>query len=221
MGAHLFLATTAHARLLPVDARIAFRYRLIFLGLDLAQLETAASDLPPLFRYDARALTSLRPSAYLDERDPRPVQVKLGELLTARGIASDKWAALVYLVTMPAYLGFEGINPLSVYFCYATVPATEDTSAGRQLTVVVLEVHNTFGERHTYILECGVSEDTPSSGFVSFARCWAQTDGLVDIRTSGLSPARFTSHRSMTAPDFIVSPFRTPSPHTAPHPTLR
>ncbi|CAG8762921.1 16117_t:CDS:2, partial [Acaulospora colombiana] len=38
-----------------------------------------------------------------------------------------------WLLTSPSYLGYEGINPLNV--------------------------HNTFGERHVYVLQTGVDED--------------------------------------------------------------
>jgi DUF1365 family protein len=46
--------------------------------------------------------------------------------------------AQMWLVTMPSFIGFEGINPLSVWYIY---------SEKRELTCVILEVHNTFGEK--------------------------------------------------------------------------
>ena len=58
---------------------------------------------------------------------------------------------------MPAFLGKEGINPLSVWFCY---DKQDDRATGeRKLWSVILEVHNTFGERHVYVLEVGKGED--------------------------------------------------------------
>ncbi|KAK7446978.1 hypothetical protein VKT23_014191 [Stygiomarasmius scandens] len=60
------------------------------------------------------------------------------------------------MMTMPSYLGFEGINPLTVYFCY---------KPGGVLWLVVLEVHNTFGESHVYLLEIGKGEDDCPSNF--------------------------------------------------------
>ncbi|KAH9984716.1 hypothetical protein BJV77DRAFT_1089086 [Russula vinacea] len=62
-----------------------------------------------------------------------------------------------WILTMPSYCGFEGINPLTVYFCYR-----KDRP---QLWVVVLEIHNTFGERHVHILEVGKNEEPPDANF--------------------------------------------------------
>ncbi|RIB29751.1 hypothetical protein C2G38_2027469 [Gigaspora rosea] len=49
----------------------------------------------------------------------------------------------VELVTMPRFFGY-AFNPVSFYFCY------DNTDA---LKVIVLEVNNTFGEKHLYILD--------------------------------------------------------------------
>ncbi|EIW76654.1 hypothetical protein CONPUDRAFT_168477 [Coniophora puteana RWD-64-598 SS2] len=57
---------------------------------------------------------------------------------------------------MPRIVGFEGINPLTVYYCY-------DVDATFWLTV--LEVHNTFGESHVYLLQPGVEEDIHRAGW--------------------------------------------------------
>ncbi|CAE6503323.1 unnamed protein product [Rhizoctonia solani] len=54
-------------------------------------------------------------------------------------------------MTMPSFMGFEGINPLTVYFCYE-----EGETA---VWGLILEVHNTFGERHAYVLQVGKDED--------------------------------------------------------------
>ncbi|KAJ7702959.1 hypothetical protein B0H14DRAFT_745565 [Mycena olivaceomarginata] len=58
------------------------------------------------------------------------------------------------MMTMPSLLGFEGINPLTVYFCYRP---------GGQIFLAVLEVHNTFGESHVYCLEIDKGEDKLSA----------------------------------------------------------
>ncbi|HLL18615.1 MAG TPA: DUF1365 domain-containing protein, partial [Rubrivivax sp.] len=49
----------------------------------------------------------------------------------------------VCLLTMQRILGY-AFNPLNVYFCY--------TPQG-ELNVVLYEVNNTFGERHSYLIE--------------------------------------------------------------------
>ncbi|TKY89081.1 hypothetical protein EX895_001612 [Sporisorium graminicola] len=76
----------------------------------------------------------------------------------------------VWTVTMPSIAGITGINPLTVHFCYrphgfiastaAKGPKQEEERGSFWL--VVLEVHNTFSERHIYILEAGKNEDTTS-----------------------------------------------------------
>ncbi|KAL9940787.1 hypothetical protein V8E36_000275 [Tilletia maclaganii] len=62
----------------------------------------------------------------------------------------------IWSITMPSLLGFQGINPLTTYFCYR--PHADGETRG-DLAFVLLEVHNTFTERHLYVLECGVNED--------------------------------------------------------------
>ncbi|KAK4057059.1 hypothetical protein OIO90_001959 [Microbotryomycetes sp. JL221] len=63
----------------------------------------------------------------------------------------------VYTVTMPKYIGFQEINPLTVHFCYA------ETGGQNTLAVVALEVSNTFGEKHLYVLRVGRDEDDDKS----------------------------------------------------------
>ena len=43
-----------------------------------------------------------------------------------------------WMVSMPSLLGFEGINPLTVWYIY---------NRDRQISCIILEVHNTFGEK--------------------------------------------------------------------------
>ncbi|CAG8454932.1 3922_t:CDS:2 [Dentiscutata heterogama] len=49
----------------------------------------------------------------------------------------------VELVTMPRFCGY-AFNPVSIYYCY---------DINDELKVLVLEVNNTFGEKHLYILD--------------------------------------------------------------------
>lgn len=60
---------------------------------------------------------------------------------------------------MPSFLGTEGINPLSVWLCYEKDDAEGGAGKERKLWTVILEVHNTFGERHVYVLETGKGEE--------------------------------------------------------------
>ena len=69
--------------------------------------------------------------------------------LAAAGIDLD--GGPIRLLAMPRVLGY-GFNPISVWFCYRR--------DGR-LAALLHEVHNTFGERHTYLIPvAGNGRDT-------------------------------------------------------------
>ena len=73
----------------------------------------------------------------------------------------------VWTVTMPSIAGITGINPLTVHYCYrphgfGTDQAKGDPDERGDFWLVVLEVHNTFSERHIYVLEAGKNEDGSS-----------------------------------------------------------
>lgn len=63
----------------------------------------------------------------------------------------------VWAVAMPHFLGMGGFNPLTVYYVYR--PSENGQQSRGKLWLVVLEVHNTFNERHVYICQVGVQED--------------------------------------------------------------
>jgi DUF1365 family protein len=138
--AYVLQNRVTHARFLPATATHAFRYPTFSLLLSLNALESGKIDLGGgwVFGYGGLwgRLTGLRPQGYLTEAAPGSAEIsikeKLVKLLLSHGYADasertyDAW-----LQTMPGFLGYEGINPLSVYYCY--------TSAG-ELWMVVLEV---------------------------------------------------------------------------------
>ncbi|KAJ7456927.1 hypothetical protein FB451DRAFT_1510279 [Mycena latifolia] len=147
-----------HARLLPVRSTHAFTYPTLALLLSLNALEDHSLDLGRgwVFGYGGRwaRLVGLRAAPYLCPSDGS-LRQRLVKVLLDRGFTDpleDAW-----MMTMPGLLGFEGINPLTVYFCYRPDGV---------LFLAVLEVHNTFGEAHVYCLEPGIREDkVPSRGF--------------------------------------------------------
>jgi len=141
----LIPAYTTHARLLPIPSRHAFSYSLLYLGIDVGSLESGSLDLPGrLLSYGGRPITKilgLRSDGYLGP-GKASLREKLARLLDGR--KEDKVElGRVWLMTMPSVVGFEGINPLSVWYCYG-----KTKGEGRaELEYVVLEVHNTFGEK--------------------------------------------------------------------------
>ena len=131
---------TSHARLLPTPARHTFSYPLIYLGVDVDALEAGRLDIPMrLLSYGGNPLTKvlgLRSINYLTP-GAGSMRSKLERLLLQQGMAKDQ-ICRAWLVTMPSLLGFESINPLTVWYVY---------DAMRQLSCVILEVHKTFGEK--------------------------------------------------------------------------
>ena len=132
-------SVTTHARLLPIDSRHAFTYPVLSLLLPLSALESAHLSLLNgfLFSYGGihGRILGLRSAGYLFDDGGRvpSIRTKLVRALGDFGVEDpegqmdDAW-----ILTMPSYCGFEGINPLTVYFCYR--------KDDRRLWIVVLEV---------------------------------------------------------------------------------
>lgn len=156
----LISAYTTHARFLPKPSKHAFSYPLIYLGLDLDDLESGSLDLPSrVFGYNTHPLSvilGIRRKNYLTapslsdtsgDINRKSGEVAVGKdslrdalsyLLETHGGISKGDVGRIWVVTMPSLMGFEGINPLTVWYIY-------HKDGG--FIAVVLEVHNTFGEK--------------------------------------------------------------------------
>jgi uncharacterized protein len=86
------------------------------------------SDYPPRLPWPLRPLARFEPSDHADIR----------AVLADHGLTASRIVAL----TTPRTLGYV-FNPLSVYWCYR---------GDGSLSARVAEVHNTRGQRHTYLL---------------------------------------------------------------------
>ena len=136
---------TTHGRLLPAPAKHAFSYPLLYVAVDIDSLAAGTLDQRRVFAHGGRPLTKvlgLRSDGYLGPGHDG-FRRKLERLLTEHNIAGED-IGRIWLVTMPSYLGVEGINPLSVWYIYTP---TSGPNEARRLACVVLEVHNTFGEK--------------------------------------------------------------------------
>ncbi|KAF8154092.1 hypothetical protein B0H34DRAFT_799993 [Crassisporium funariophilum] len=152
----------SHARLLPTESANAFTYPTLALLVSLDALESHALDLGSgwIFGYGGLwgRLVGLRPNPYLmTSSKPCTIRSKLEAILRQRGLLNltetfqDAW-----MMTMPSFIGHEGINPLTVYFCYQS----------NAFWVTILEIHNTFGESHIHVLQVNQNEDDePSAGY--------------------------------------------------------
>ena len=129
-----------HRRLRPRDH--AFEYRTYFLMLPLRALREAAE---PALRRNRFGLLSFHDG---DHGDGRADALQwLDELLAAEGVAgigptSPEGPGEVWLHTYPRVLGYV-FKPVSFWYCHR---------ADGALAAIVVEVNNTFGERHCYLL---------------------------------------------------------------------
>jgi DUF1365 family protein len=106
--------------------------------LDLDEVPELAQS-SRLFSYNRGNLFSLQDRDHGDG-SATSIRRQIDKLLLASGV--DPAGGRVELLCMPRTLGYV-FNPLSVYFC-----RRQDGS----LAALVYEVHNTFGERHSYVL---------------------------------------------------------------------
>jgi uncharacterized protein len=140
----LYVGSVMHRRLRPRSH--VFRYRAFWLLIDLDELSDLAGGLH-LFSHNRANLFSLHDVDHGDG-STTPLRRQLDDNLGAAGI--DLAGGAIRLLCMPRTLGYS-FNPLSVYFCHR-VDGT--------LAALVYEVHNTFGERHSYVIPVEPAFDT-------------------------------------------------------------
>ncbi|MEU8518736.1 DUF1365 domain-containing protein [Streptomyces sp. NBC_01216] len=142
----LYECTVAHARVSPV--RHAFRRRTYLWLVDIDDLPRLPRVLRPLARFDARD--------HFGGKAPT-LRAGLRSFLRAQGMTHADGP--VVMLAHARVLGHV-FNPLTLYWCH--------DRAGTPVCVVA-EVHNTYGERHCYLLrpdEHGAA-DVPKDFYVS------------------------------------------------------
>lgn len=139
MNSAIYRGTIRHRRFTPVEN--AFRYRLFFMYLDLAEMP-AVLDIHPLWSADRVNL------AYFRRRDHfGPADVPLDRALRNH-VGMHTGVRPTGPIRMLAHLRYFGhcFNPVSFYYVY-------DDSDTR-LETIVAEINNTpWGERHLYVLD--------------------------------------------------------------------
>lgn len=133
-GAALYVGMVTHRRSRP--RRHFLRYRMFWTLLDLDELPDIGRRLV-LFGYNRFNLLSFHDRDHGDG-SAVPLRAQIDRRLTDAGVTAG---GAIRLLTMPRILGYV-FNPISIYFCYRP-----DAS----LAAILYEVHNTFGERHTYL----------------------------------------------------------------------
>lgn len=131
----LYMGHVMHRRLRPSVHQL--RYRIFSLLLDLDELD----ELDCRLRFFSRGRFNLLSFHDRDHGDgsTTPLREQALAHLQNAGVAE---VGRIRLLAMPRVLGFV-FNPLSVYFC-------ERQDGG--LAAILYEVHNTFKERHIYVL---------------------------------------------------------------------
>ena len=128
--ASLYFGNVMHARLKPVGHRFAYRVFCLLIDVDLV---AEAGHLSRWFSTNHFNLLSFHPA---DHGDGLPLRQHVEALLAPSGLAFDR----IVLMCYPRVLGFV-FNPISVYFCYTQ----------GQISALVYEVRNTFGQMHSYV----------------------------------------------------------------------
>ncbi|AHE97577.1 DUF1365 domain-containing protein [Thioalkalivibrio paradoxus] len=134
--AHIYHCQVMHQRLFPVAYR--FRYRLFTMLFDIDRLEALAQD-HRWFSKDRFNLFSLYTRDH-GRRDGSPWRPWIEAVLARHAIRLE--GGRIRLLAMPRILG-HAFNPLSIWYC-----EHRDGTARAAL----LEVRNTFGEHHHYLL---------------------------------------------------------------------
>lgn len=133
----LYHGTVLHRRLRPKHHRLS--YRVFSLLTDLDALPALDARLR-LFSHNRINLFSLHDKDHGDG-DGSPLRPYVEGHLARAGI--DLEGGTIRLLAYPRVLGYV-FNPLSVYYCH---------HADGRLVAVLHEVSNTFGQRHTYLVQ--------------------------------------------------------------------
>jgi uncharacterized protein len=136
MRSHLLEGVVRHRRTRPITYTL--EHDVFYVALDLDELDA----LPRRIRSISRGRWNLLSFRDEDHLDPpaRDLRERIHAELRADGLEPDGWQ--VTLVTNLRVLGY-AFNPASFYLC---------RDVAGDLRAVIVEVHNTHGERHLYRL---------------------------------------------------------------------
>jgi len=156
-GSAIYRGQVTHIRHRP--RRHRFRYGVYMWLVDLDD----PPRLPPLLR----PLGSIRSRDHLGDPD-RTIRENVDAFLRLHGI--DLGGGRVQMLANARVLGYV-FNPLTVFWCH---------DAGGDLRCVVAEVHNTYGQRHCYLLEPG-ERGRASAGKEFYVSPFLTVDGSYEM----------------------------------------
>ena len=162
MRSHLLEGVVRHRRATPFV--YALEHRVAYVALDLDELDAVERSSRLLSR-NRRGIVEVRDRDHLDP----PADDLPGAFLDhLRSEGHDPTGWRVTLVTNPRILGYV-FNPASFFLC---------RDAAGELQVVVVEVHNTHGERHCYTLR----RQAGTSTFAASMRKEFDVSPFIEIR---------------------------------------
>ena len=144
--AAIYRTAISHVRRTPL--KNAFTYRSYSWFVDVDRL--------PRLPFLLRPLAEFRPGDHLG--DPgASIRSNVERFLRTQGIEPDGGA--IHMLTSARVFGYV-FNPLTLFWCYQT---------SGELECVVAEVHNTYGERHCYLLQTDAAgrASVPKAFYVS------------------------------------------------------
>jgi len=124
-----------HKRISPREH--AFKYRVFYVLQDLDDFDGNAKS-PWCLSLNKFNVFSLREKDY-GANSAEGLKVHIISELNNSGLKEEP--VKIFMLTMPRMLGY-GFNPITVFFCY---------DADSQVIAVIYEVHNTFGQNHSYL----------------------------------------------------------------------
>ena len=145
-GAAIYRTAISHVRRTPL--KNAFTYRSYSWFVDVDQL--------PRLPFLLRPLAVFRAGDHLGDPDAS-IRSNVERYLRTQGIEPDGGA--IHMLASARVFGHV-FNPLSIFWCYRT---------NGDLECVVAEVHNTYGERHCYLLKTDTAgrASVPKAFYVS------------------------------------------------------
>jgi cyclopropane-fatty-acyl-phospholipid synthase len=141
MNSRIYRGEVTHSRLTPV--RHSFRYPFYFYAFDIDELPEL-SDRVSLFGHNRIRPVSIHDKDYLSW-GPDSIRSKLERILSDAG--SEISLGQILMVTSARYFHYV-FNPISFFYCF---------SLDGQLSDIVIQVNNTFGEMHLYPLKMSQS----------------------------------------------------------------
>lgn len=149
----LYHGEVVHRRLTPV--RHELRYRVFNLFADVDRLEDTAEGLR-LFSYNSLNFLSVMDRNH-GPGDGTPIREHAWKLV--RDAAGGEHVTRIFMFCYPSVLGYV-FNPLTVYYGF---------DAADNLRLMIYEVNNTFGGRHSYVVPVGADfvQRAPKHFFVS------------------------------------------------------